>query len=178
MRSGTAQRPQGYHGELSMANIRFGQRMGIGAAAFLLGGGIILAGAGQPEGQEDPNSVGAHMDAAGKAFRKLQKQIADPAQNASSLELVQTIEENLVAAKRFVPDEWTDEWKDKPDAERAGAFHKDLATEIGLILEIEKSLIDGNNKAAADGFEKAKAGQKAGHKKFKKEEEQGLGGKR
>jgi hypothetical protein len=132
---------------------------------------VVPGSAGQPAAEKPSGSVHDHMEDAGRAFRRLGRQIADPAQNASSLDHIQSVQEHLIAAKRFVPGDW----EELPEADRAEmtkAFRKDLGSTIILLIDVEQALLDGDNAGAAAALEKAKQAQDAGHDTFRVEDEE------
>jgi len=100
------------------------------------------------------------MEKMGGAFRKLKRQIADPTQNAASLQLVATIRAAAEEASRLTPAKSAD----VPAADRAKfeadyqAKMKNFTVELGK-LEAVKLVADLG------------ALQKAGHKEFKRPDE-------
>src|SRR5512135_2606823 len=69
-------------------------------AALLLVSPILLA---LPKKDRPDTDIEKAMHQIGKAYRQLRKQVADPAQNASSLELAATIRAGAVEARKHTP---------------------------------------------------------------------------
>jgi len=59
-------------------------------------------------GDEKKTELETRMERVGKAFRKLKKQVADPAQNASSLQLLATMQDALKEAVGLTPEKASD----------------------------------------------------------------------
>jgi hypothetical protein len=88
------------------------------------------------------------MDRAGKAFRKLRKQVADPAQNASSLDLASKMMAAFKEAEELTPE-------------------KAMEDEISKLSD---ALTAGKNDVAASIVADMSAMEKKDHKEFKKPE--------
>ena len=115
----------------------------------------------------DETELGKSMDVLSKAWRKLRKQADDPAQNASSLELLVTIQAAANKNLTFTPDLARDIPADKRDEFIAGyqAKMKEMITAFG---QVETALKAGDNKAAGALLAKISAMQKEGHKQYKR----------
>lgn len=111
---------------------------------------------------KDETVLGEHMDKIGGAFRKLKRQIADSAQNASSLELVATIKKEATASLNEKP-----AWH----PEDAPKFQEQMKQFVELVGKLETTLKAGDNAAAAKLIDDMGAAQKKGHKEFKKPDE-------
>lgn len=123
---------------------------------------LVPSGSAQPAGAQREAGLEATMKKANRAWKALGKQIGDPAQNASSLELVQTIETNLVAAKVMVPDKAGS----VPDAKRqafVNGYRLEMIKAIEAVFEVERQLLAGDNAKAKAALAKVKAIQKEGH---------------
>ena len=97
-------------------------------ATMLLPLQTFAAEAGSP-------SVGPQMDAINGSIRRLNRQIADPAQKATSLELVATIQKNAETAKTLTPSKAATMTGDEK-AKYIATFQKDidaLLKEIGVL---------------------------------------------
>lgn len=140
------------------------------ALAFLLGcAAPILASAQEHkrEHKEPETELGNAMDKMNGAWRKLKKQVADPASNASSLELVATISAAAEKALTFTPARAAD----VPAADRAKFIADYQAQMKAFIAEIAKlgAALKANDNAGADAIvKKMGALQKEGHKDFKR----------
>jgi hypothetical protein len=139
----------------------------------------ILA-ADQPANPPAPNSAPAaghddeqktelemRMDRMGKAFRQLKKQVADPAQNASSLGLVSTMQDAAKEAVDLTPAKAAD----IPEDQRA-KFVDDFKAGIrGMQDEFTKladALKAGKNEDAAKIVDEITDLEKKDHKEFRK----------
>ncbi len=140
----------------------------------------ILSGADAPAGPPAPGAVPSpgkddekkteletRMERMGKAFRKLKKQVADPAQNASSLQLLATMQEAAKEAIDLTPAKAAD----IPGDQRA-KFMDDFKAGIrGMQDEFAKladALTAGRNGDAARIVDDIDALEKKDHKQFKK----------
>lgn len=109
------------------------------------------------------------MDRMGKAFRKLKKQVADPAQNASSLELVATIQAAAKEALQFTPAKA----EDLPEDQRA-KFNEDFKAGINQLLDklsgLKEAIAAGKNDEASRLFAEIGNFEKKEHKEFRRPE--------
>jgi cytochrome c556 len=110
---------------------------------------------------KEETELGNHMDKMGGAFRKLKKQVADAAQNESSLKLVATIKEEAAASAKEKP-AWHPD-----DAPKFQAKMKEFSDKVAAL---ETALKAGKNDVAAKIVDELGAAQKEGHKEFKKPE--------
>jgi uncharacterized protein with von Willebrand factor type A (vWA) domain len=119
------------------------------------------------EHKEPDTELGKTMEKMNGAWRKLRKQVADPAGNAASLELVATISACAEKALTFQPARV----EDLPAADRAKfianyqAQMKDFGVQVAKLGEALKA---GDNAAASAIVQKMGAMQKEGHKDFKR----------
>ena len=111
--------------------------------------------------------LGGHMEKLNGAYRKLKRQIADPAKNAESLALVATIKEHATASLKLKPEMTAD----KPAADQAKfveSYQTEMKKMIELVNKLETSLKAGKNDEAAKMIADLDAQQKSSHKEFKK----------
>ena len=87
-----------------------------------------------PPPQADETELGKAMSTLNGAWRKLRRQVADPASNASSLELVATIKSASVKSAELAPDLA----KDQPEADRAKFVAAYRARMQEFIAELDK----------------------------------------
>ncbi len=109
------------------------------------------------------------MDVMSKAWRKLRKQAADPAQNAGSLELLVAIK---AAAKKnldYTPDLARDIPADKREAFIAG-YQEKMKQTIAAFDQLDAAFKAGDNKAAGEIIAKIGTMMKEGHKEYKRPE--------
>ena len=110
------------------------------------------------------------MDQMAGAVRKLRSLVTDPAQTATSLELVATIKAGALEAEKHVPLRAAD----VPESDRAAFvadFQKRMDAFIAAVAKIESALKDGKNDEAGRLFKELGGLQKAGHKDFQRPEE-------
>jgi soluble cytochrome b562 len=107
------------------------------------------------------------MDRMGKAFRKLKKQVADPAQNAASLQLVATMQTAITEAMDFTPAKAAD-----LPADQQAKFNDDFRAGMrGMQDELTKlsdALTAGKNDEASKIVAEIDALEKKDHKEFRK----------
>jgi hypothetical protein len=124
------------------------------------------APAGAPD-DDKKTEIEMRMDKVGKAFRKLRKQVADPTQNASSIDLVATMVANLKEAAGFTPEKAADLPEDQREKFVADykAGLKDMEATLGKLSD---ALTANDNTAAAALVKQVFQTEKDDHKQFKK----------
>jgi soluble cytochrome b562 len=135
-------------------------------AALLIAPALLVA---QPKRDRPDTDIEKDMHKIGRAYRQLHKQINDPAQNASSLELVATIKAGALDARTHTPMKAAD----LPEADRPAfeaGFQKKLDEFIAAVGQLEDALKAGNNAEAARLAGELDRLQKADHKEFRKPE--------
>ena len=119
-------------------------------------------------GHEEPDTeLGKVMEKMNHAFRKLRKQAADPASNASSIELVATINEQSEKAFTLQPDTT----KDQPEADRAKYVegYKEKMKELrGTLAKLNDAFKANDNTTAVALVKELGSIQHSGHKKYKR----------
>lgn len=122
-----------------------------------------------PPSTEKKTDLDLRMDRIGKAFRKLRKQVADPAQNASSLQLIATIQAAAKEALEFTPAKA----QDLPEDQRA-KFEDDFKAGItqlqDLFTKLQGALTAGKNDDAVAIVADIAALEKKDHKEFRRPE--------
>jgi len=101
----------------------------------------------------------------GRDFKQLQKQLNDPAQNASSLALVADLQQHTILAKNATPPKLptvADADRPKHEADFRGMMLNLLRQE----LDLEEQLLDGKNEKAAATLKSIDEMQDQGHKDF------------
>ncbi len=119
-----------------------------------------LAGHGQKTELADK------MSALNGAFKKLRRQIADPAANASSLELVASLRAAAETALPLTPEKA----KLTPEAERqkfVAAYQAKMKVFLAEVQKLEAALQAGNNDEAAASLGRLGMLQKEGHREFR-----------
>ena len=116
---------------------------------------------------EKKTDLELRMDRIGKAFRKLRKQVADPAQNASSLELLSSMQAAAKEAIEFTPAKA----EDIPADQRA-KFVEDFKSGINhlqdLFTKLQEALAAGRNEDAAKMIADIGDFEKKEHKEFRR----------
>ncbi len=130
----------------------------------------VLRAQQKHEHKEPETELGQNMEKLNGAWRKLRKQVADPASNASSLELTATIKAGMEKALTFTPVRA----QDVPEADRAKyveSYRTKLKEFIGLVDELEAKLKAGDNAAADALVQKMGSTQREDHKEFRRPDE-------
>lgn len=135
--------------------------------ALVSTGPLLTAGAEQNPGSEEMTELGEHMDRLSGAFRKLRRQVGDPAQNAASLELLAEMRDAAQAAAKLVPAKAAD----LPEADRAkftAAYRKQMGKLLTQLTDLEAALKTGDNSAALKQVSELADFQKASHREYRK----------
>ncbi|MEO6995972.1 MAG: cytochrome b562 [Lacunisphaera sp.] len=120
--------------------------------------------------KEPDTELGKVMEKINHAWRQLRKQSADPAKNASSLELVATINEQTEKALKLQPDTT----KDQPEADRAKYVKgyddkmQEFREKLGKLSDAFKA---NDNTTAVALIKELGSIQRDGHKKYKRPDE-------
>jgi ABC-type transporter MlaC component len=134
---------------------------------FFPAAAVVRAADEKPAQKEADTELGKTMESLNKAWRKLRKQAPDPASNASSLELIATINAASEKALTFQPDKT----KDLPEADRAKYVQayqdkmKEFQAKMGKLSDAFKA---GDNPGAVALIKELGALQREGHKEFKR----------
>ena len=107
------------------------------------------------------------MDVLNKAWRQLRKQAADPAKNASSLELLATIQAAAKNNLKYTPDLARDLPADKRDQFVAG-YQAKMKELIAAFDQVVTALKADDNQAAVELLAKIANIQKEGHRLYKR----------
>lgn len=117
----------------------------------------------------DETPLGETMDKLNGAWRKLRRQAADAAQNASSLELLATVKAAAEKSLTFTPDLAKDIPADKR-AKFIEGYQTKMKEVIASFGKLEALLKAGDNPGAVELIAKIAAMQKEGHKEYKRPE--------
>jgi len=129
---------------------------------------IVRAEGDKPAVKEaDQTELGKSMDQIGKAWRKLRKQVADPASNASSLELVATIKDATEKSLTLQPDK-TRDLAEGDRAKYVEAYRDKMKEFIATLAKLADAIKAGDNPGAVKLVADLGAVQKEGHKEFKR----------
>ncbi len=122
-----------------------------------------------PAHDRDATELGEHMDNMGDAFKKLRKQVADPAQNASSLQLVDTMRKESLISAKLTPAKT----QDLPEAERAkfvADYQEHMKKLLGMLDQLKAALKANDNATAEKLVKDLGAFQRESHHQFRKPE--------
>ena len=126
----------------------------------------------RPAGREGAQTLEHEMGAIGRAFKALQKQVKDPAQNASSLQLVQQFQVHAATAKGMLPDKIAK----APESDRPkliADYRKMMNSLLRDSLDLEDQLMDNQNDKAAKTLDGMNELQTEGHKEFRPQRKRG-----
>ncbi len=116
---------------------------------------------------EKKTELEMRMDRIGKAYRKLRKQVADPTQNASTLQLLSTMDDAAREAIDLTPAKS----EDIPDDQKA-KFEDDFRSGIrdlqDLLAKLRAALTAGKNDDAVKIVADIDAFEKKEHKEFRR----------
>jgi soluble cytochrome b562 len=118
---------------------------------------------------EKKTDIEVRMDKVGKAFRKLRKQVADPAQNAASLALVASMISNLKEAEGFTPAKATDLPEDQRE-KFVSDYKAGLKAMEDTLSKLSDALTAGDNAGAGKIVSEVFAEEKKDHKAFRRPE--------
>ena len=115
----------------------------------------------------EETELGKSMEKISGAWRKLRRQVADPASNVASLELVATIQTAAQKALTLTPTRI----EDVPAADRgkfAEHYQQGIKGFLDQVGRLAEALKAGDNAAAQELVKKIGDLQKAGHREFKR----------
>jgi soluble cytochrome b562 len=128
---------------------------------------LVRAADEKPAPKEEETELGKTMEKLNGAWRKLRKQAADPASNASSLELVAVIATASEKALTLQPDKV----KDVPAADRE-KFVQDYQAKMkefmAKLAKLNDAFKAGDNPAAVALIKELGALQRESHKEYKR----------
>ncbi len=133
---------------------------------------LIRAEGDQPKPekpQHEDTELEKSMDILGKAWRKLRKQADDPTKNASSLELMATIQAAAQENLKYTPDLAKDIPAEKRDKFIAG-YQEKMKELIAAFEQLTAHFKANENPAAVALIAKIGTMQKEGHKEYKRPE--------
>jgi hypothetical protein len=138
-----------------------------GSAAPAAAAAPTVAPAPAHADSDEKTDLEVRMDHMGRAYRKLKKQVGDPAQNATSLQLVATMQNAAKEALQFTPAKTAD-----LPADQQAKFVEDFKAGIqGMQDEFTKlsdALTAGKNDDAIKIVAEIDALEKKDHKEFRK----------
>ena len=155
--------------------MRFGlcKVIGFSLIAAFIGVGFMIVYKPQlvnaSEALEQP-SLKANMKALNRAYRKVRKQIVDPAQNTSSVQLLQAIQLEVTKGIAIAPDR-VSEIPVNEQGRFVLSYKRKMVEFLTILLDIESALLDGDNSLAQQQFGKLYQMKKEGHREFQKQEE-------
>jgi cytochrome c556 len=129
----------------------------------------LLCAQEKAEHKEPETELGKVMEKVNGAWRKVRKQVADPASNASTLELVATIAAGLEKALTYTPIRA----EDVPAADREKyieSFRTKMKEFMGQVSKLEAALKADDNATAQALVQKMGTMQREDHKEFRRPE--------
>ena len=156
----------------------------ITVASAIVGIGIFLVGIGQAQEQRRPTtgpgrptdarpaSLERNMEGMERAFKKLQAQISDPAQNPSSLELITQMQQGTLASKSQTP-KIVSQLPEDQRPKQLAEYRMMMVSLLQQELELENHLLNNENDKAAESLKAIDQLQKEGHKDFRKDKRKG-----
>ncbi|MCS6244316.1 MAG: hypothetical protein H2172_10730 [Opitutus sp.] len=130
------------------------------------GASVTLHAADQPQADSEDSELGDAMSAMNSAFKKLKRQVADPAQNEASLALVVKLRKACVDSTQHVPIKVGR----LPAAEQAAAklaYQDKMQKLLATMDELAAALKAGKNDVAANLLKELHDQEEAGHKEFR-----------
>ncbi len=112
-------------------------------------------------------SLEREMGAMGKAYRIIRKQVADPAQNASTLAAVLDLEQHTLAAKGAVVRSASTMPTDDAKKAKQTGFQSEMVTLLQHELDLEAALLENNKDKAAKAVADLHDLETEGHKEFR-----------
>lgn len=113
--------------------------------------------------------LGKHMEDIGASWRRVRRQVAEPASNAATAELVAKIRANAELSLKLAPVRA----EDLPEAERPAfiaSYKKEMQNFVQMLLNLEKALNEGRNEDAVKLVADIGAHQRSAHKEFRRPE--------
>jgi soluble cytochrome b562 len=142
----------------------------LAALLFLATVALAPAASSHAASPDDQTELGARMEKLNAPWRKLRRQVADPAKNTASLELLAKIREAAKGAEQLTPAMAAD-----LPADRRAKFQADYAAGMKKFADyldaLEAALKAGDNAAAAKVVAAIASHQREAHKAFRKEED-------
>lgn len=114
---------------------------------------------------EKKTPLAQQMDGIARDFRTLRKQIKDPAQKDSSLQLVKDMEDHAAKAKTFDPSKA----KEVPEADREkflADYRKSMDGLNDQFQKLQAQIKDGKLDEASGALDEIQNTKRDGHKKF------------
>jgi len=129
---------------------------------------VPVAGIGaQGKVPKEPTALEDNMEEINAAYRRLGRQVKDPAKNADSLKRIAIIREHAMSALKLEPVKKTD----LPAAEQAkfvADYHGQMEMFIVQVGKLEDALKAGKNADAVEVLKALKQAQADGHKEFRR----------
>lgn len=122
---------------------------------------------GQPRGDRPFENVEGAMKAINGGLRRLKASIADPAQKDQSLQAIWRMQAACVFAKGATPGDHA------PDAARLEEYRRAQIKLMGMLLECETAILDGDAGKAKGVIAAMEAHRDATHKSFNVRDEEG-----
>jgi soluble cytochrome b562 len=118
------------------------------------------------EGAKKSSELGDAMETMNGSFRKLSRQVANPAQNEASLALVAKIRTSAEESSKYLPAKIAKLPADAQEAAKT-SYNDKMKKLVATIDELATALKAGKNDEAAKLIEDLKAQEDAGHREFR-----------
>ena len=115
---------------------------------------------------EQSSELGDSMEKMNGAFRKLRRQVTDPAQNESSLALVAKMRSTVVESAKYLPDKIS-KLPAEAQAEAKASYADKMKELLATTDELAEALKAGKNEQAVKIIEELHLQEEAGHKAFR-----------
>jgi cytochrome c556 len=133
--------------------------------------GLRAAAAGPKDKDDDEQTeLGDHMEKLSGAYKRLGREVADPAKNEDSLKQIAIIREQAEAALKLQPAKTADLPADQREKFVAG-FHDKMKSFIDDVNKVEAALKAGKNEEAKQLLGTLKQDQREGHKEYQKKKD-------
>ncbi|MEA3187522.1 MAG: soluble cytochrome b562 [Chthoniobacter sp.] len=116
-------------------------------------------------GPREGTPVGKQMEAVQSSFRKLNRQYADPAQKASSMELIATMQKGVETAKTLMPSK-AEKLNGEEKKKYLDTFHKDLDELAQVLVALKDDMEAGDNAKTKADLDKIGQMKNTSHKEL------------
>ncbi len=115
--------------------------------------------------EDDQTPLGAQMEIMGDAFKALRRQAGDPAENASTLQLLNELRGAAIKSLEFKP-AYTDAQPAAEQAAFASKFKADMQDFIKIVDEAIAAVQAGDNTRAEELVAAMRNAQRSGHRAY------------
>ncbi|WP_438481356.1 cytochrome b562 [Oleiharenicola lentus] len=130
---------------------------------------IAATGFSQPAPREPETELARAMSTINSSWRKVRRQITDPASNASTLELIARVKTAAEKSTELAPDKA----KDLPEADRAKyieGYQKQMKAFVAELDKLTAALQANDNAGAQEIVKKIGTLEREGHKEYRRKD--------